>query len=247
MNMLEKTMVIKSGSRTNVKNGDLNKPFITRLCSDIATKSKEGYYIILVVSGAVPIGMKEYGFDKKPQDIKDLQMCSAYGQGPLFRAYQKGLKEHNLRAVQILLTYPELNNVQQNIYIESELEHCLINRSIPTINYNDPVDRSEARKDNDELALRVAIDSSAGEIVLITDVDGLYDGKRLIKELKDPLNYLHLCNGKNDETTGGMESKLHTAARAREKNIKTYIGNYIYPLDKILRCDPSTVVIPIGE
>jgi len=241
--MLENIMVVKVGSKSNVKDGVINTSVVDRVCRGIARQRIEGKKPILVVSGAVGLGMKNYGFSKKPEDIDDLQMCAGYGQPILVRNYQVGLKEYRLSGNQILVTYSELDDENQDLYIENGLEHCLINRSIPVVNYNDTTDPSEARKDNDETAFRIAVDSNAIELVYLTDVDGVMDQEEsLIKEIRSPLEFLHLCNGKSDEGTGGMRSKLEFAEKAKAKGITVYIGNSAYDLENVLNCDPGTVV-----
>lgn len=240
-------MVIKTGSNSNVdENLNLRLNFINRMCKDIKLQYSKGNYPILIVSGAVALGMKEYGFKEKPREVKDLQMCAGYGQGVLFNAYQAILRDYELKGNQILPTYQELRDNEQNLYIKNGLGHCLRNNSIPVINYNDATDPSEVRQDNDRLALGVAIDSKAKYLILITDVDGFQDSNNnLVKEIKYPLQCLHLCKAHNcleQLSTGGMKSKLESAAKAQKHGIITYIGSYNHSLEKILECNPGTII-----
>lgn len=241
--MLDNIIVIKIGSSSNVdKNLELRNHFIDLLAKDIQQLYSKGDYPILVVSGAVALGMKAYNIKEKPRDVKNLQMCAGCGQGILFQAYQKALKKHNLNANQILVTYKELVDKKQDLYIETGLGYCLKNKSIPIINYNDATDPNEVRQDNDKLALKIAIDSKAKYLILLTDVGGVLDqNKKIIKEIKFPLSYIQVCDKKN-VSTGGMESKLVAAGVAKEHRITTIIRHYSYSLESFLEDGFGTII-----
>lgn len=245
--MLENLLVVKVGSNSNFNSEEnrLNSSFISGLCKEVAELYEQGTKPILVISGAVPIGMREYGFKEKPEDITDLQRCAAYGQPMLFTPYQRFLKENGLRGGQILDTYKQLEDKDEAQKLYNKLENFLFNYTIPLINYDDVNDDKEVRFDNDRNALEIAILTHAKKLLLLTDVDGLKDRKILIREIRNnPLNYLYLCTEVNSVSGGGMGMKLWIGKEAREHGITTYIGNSAYSLNKILSGNPATIIHP---
>ncbi len=247
--MLENLLVVKVGSNSNFdfEENRINIEFIKRLCEDASLLYSSGTYPIFVLSGAIPIGMKIYGFEEKPEKVDDLQMCAGVGQTRLVIPYQRFLEENGLRGSQLLVTYRQLEEGGvQNLYEEIGLEHQLKNNTIPLINYNDPTDPSEARQDNDELAKIITMQSGAKRLILLTDVDGLKDDDNLVGEIRDSArNYLHLCTRANSVSGGGMETKLEIGAELQHLGITTYIGNSMHSLSKILIGNPATIIYPI--
>lgn len=249
MTMLE-MIVIKTGSSTNTIAGQPDHEYIDKhLCAYLPKLMDNGMYPVLVISGAIAIGMKELGLKERPVKTQDLQLCAGIGQPILMEAYRSALKAHDLNASQILLTYKDLKHGES---IRSLLNHHRLSCAVPVINYNDTIDTKELRMDNNNLALRAAMDVHAKKLVFITEADGLMDGENLIKEVDNPLRYLHLCRGESAEGTGGMKSTLKTAAAAQKYGITTIIGggrkgteSGKYSLFKVLLCDPGTIIRPL--
>src|SRR3989338_4347716 len=225
--MLENLLVVKSGSSSNFDFGEnrINTGFISGLSKEVAELYDKGTNIIIVRSGAVPIGMRTYGFEEKPKDIVDLQTCAADGEPKLVRVYQRFLEENGLHGGQVLVTYGQLNNKYRAQKLSNNLENMLRKRTVPLINYDDANDNKEVRSDNDRVSLYVAKITHAKRLVLLTDVDGLKDKEgNLIKEIRDdPLKYSYLCTGANSVSGGGMGMKLKIGADAQQLGITTHI------------------------
>lgn len=251
--MTENLHVFKVGSAGNFdfKENRLNTSTIEKVCKGIAELHSSGKPSILIVSGAVPIGMREYGFKAKPEDIDYLQMCASYGQPILVATYQRFLKKHGLLGDQVLVTYEQFRNKEAAKRLRRTLEKRLLMHTVPVINYDDANDPSEVRSDNDQVGLEVAVLTEAKHYVMLTEMDGLMklndDGEtELVREIRDnPLNYLHLCSRANSVSGGGMVMKLEVGAEAQRQGITTYIGSWKYPLTKILRGDPATIIHPL--
>ncbi|MBP1545592.1 MAG: glutamate 5-kinase [Oscillospiraceae bacterium] len=175
----KKRIVIKVGTSTLThKTGRLNIRRMERLVKTISDIQNSGRQVILVSSGAIGLGMSKIGLRERPKDTPMKQACAAVGQCELMYMYDKLFGEYNLNVAQILLTRyiletPRKNNVENTFY--KLIEHNII----PIVNENDTVAIDELELEvgeNDSLAAHVGVMCDADLLVIMSDIDGFFDG-----------------------------------------------------------------------
>ena len=223
-----KRIVIKLG--TNVLRNDegyISLPRIYTFIEDISNLVKAGKEVIVVTSGAVGMGKKRLNLpDTKGVAIK--QACAAIGQSKLMSVYENGFDTYGLIAAQILLTEDDFSVRERYLSIRTTFNKLLELGAVPVINQNDTVSTIElisrsnddgvqvCFSDNDKLSALVASELDADLLIILSDVEGLYDANpkdnpnaKLIKEV-DEVNddIIALASGVSEGGRGGMESKL---------------------------------------
>jgi len=188
-----------------------------------------GHEVIVVSSGAVAAGGMAFGMVKRPDDTATLQACAAVGQTRLMQRYESLFSRHGLLVAQLLLTNEDLQQSSRRENLTNTLERLLSFKNvIPIINENDSVATDELKVgDNDRLSAGVARLAGADLLVLLTSVDGLLDESgALIHEVND-LSAVqeHIRPEKGEHSTGGMASKLGSAAEAVAAGIEVIIAN----------------------
>jgi glutamate 5-kinase len=239
--MKKKRIVVKVGTSTlchggkglNFRNIDL----LARTLSDIKNAGNE---VILVTSGAIGAGCGKLNMPERPTDLRLKQAVAAVGQLELMHIYDKFFMEYSVTVGQILLTKDDVDypNVRQNLL--GTFEALLSLGVIPVVNENDSVCIEEIESehqifgDNDTLSAVVAVLVSADLLVLLSDIDGLFDGDprknpdaRLIPVVeKIDENIIALAGGAGSVFgTGGMATKLTAASIANENGIDMVITN----------------------
>jgi len=219
-----KRVVIKIGSGVISDADGLNDRMLDALCQDVHQLIERGYEIILVSSGAVAAGKADLGIKGKPPTIPLKQAAAAIGQSRLMRAYKERLRASGHTVAQVLLTRDDLANRRRYLNARNTLMTLIEHRVIPVINENDTVVVDEIRfGDNDNLSAMTTNLVEAGLLVILSDVDGLYDrdpGKypqaklipvveRITEEIEQMAGESH-----SDLGTGGMNTKLKAAKRA---------------------------------
>ena len=217
-------IVIKIGSALliNQNTGTVDHGWLAALAEDISRLLDRGQEIVLVSSGAIALGRRHLGLSIGQLRLEESQAAAATGMVRLAHAYQQALVEHDLTVAQVLITLDDSENRGRYINARNTLETLIKLGAIPLINENDTVATDEIRfGDNDRLASRVAVMISADMLILLSQVDGLYD--------KDPTEHPDACHipEVNDEITpaiqgmagrsisydgsGGMVTKLEAA------------------------------------
>src|SRR6266850_1106426 len=171
-------IVVKVGSSLLVdsKAGRPREAWLVSLAADIARLYKNKRDIIVVSSGAIALGRSVLKLPKGSLKLEDSQAAAAVGQIALARIWSEVLGYHGISAGQILLTLSDTEERRRYLNARSTIGKLLEWRSVPVINENDTVATNEIRYgDNDRLAARVATMTSADLLVLLSDVDGLYD------------------------------------------------------------------------
>lgn len=239
-----KRVVVKLGTAllTNEK-GYLDRDLIDTISGQIgrALREKE---LFLVTSGAIGAGMGVLGTDKHPASLPLLQATAAVGQSHLMKAYSDAFSERGFLAAQILLTQEDFNDRRRYLNARNTMNTLAEIGVVPVINENDSVSVDEIRfTDNDILAALVTNLLRADLLIILTNVDGLYDGdpqsatSRLIDVIEkiDDRQAEWTAGGPSGPGTGGMASKLKSAsiasaagetvviANGREKDILTRI------------------------
>lgn len=240
-----KRIVIKLG--TNVLRNDdgfISLPRIYTFIEDISGLVKSGKEVIIVTSGAVGMGKKRLNLpDTKGVAIK--QACAAIGQSKLMSVYENGFDTYGLIAAQILLTEDDFSVRERYLSIRTTFNKLLELGAVPVINQNDTVSTIElisrsnddgvqvCFSDNDKLSALVASELDADLLIILSDVDGLYDANpknnpdaKLIKEV-DEVNddILALASGTSEGGRGGMESKLLASRLVTRFGGKVLVAN----------------------
>ena len=233
----KKRVVIKVGSSSLIHKEtnklDLRKlEVLVRELSDLHNQGKD---VVLVTSGAVAVGASAFGMHEKPTELKKKQACSAVGQARLMMIYQKFFAEYNQVAAQILMTKNTIVDNLNRFNAHNTFSELLQLGAIPIVNENDTVTTYEIEfGDNDTLSAVVAATVHADLLVLLSDIDGLYDGDphknpdaKLIHTVERiDEHILALGGGSGSELgTGGMATKLTAAVTATEAGCEMVIAN----------------------
>src|SRR3954470_10678954 len=171
-------IVIKVGSSllVDATGGRVHEDWLISLADDIARLHSEKRDILVVSSGAIALGRAVLKLPRGALKLEDSQAAAAVGQIALARTWAEALGRHNISAGQILVTLGDTEERRRYLNARSTIAKLLEWRSVPVINENDTVATNEIRYgDNDRLAARVATMASADLLVLLSDVDGLYD------------------------------------------------------------------------
>jgi glutamate 5-kinase len=171
-------IVVKVGSSLLVDSraGALNEDWLASLAHDIAGLHGDRRDVIVVSSGAIALGRSRLKLPRGPLKLEDSQAAASVGQIALARTWAEVLGRHGITAGQVLLTLGDTEERRRYLNARSTIEKLLDWRAVPVINENDTVATNEIRYgDNDRLAARVATMASADLLVLLSDVDGLYD------------------------------------------------------------------------
>src|SRR6266571_4289925 len=171
-------LVVKVGSSLLVDSdgGRLHDSWLSSLAEDIAKLHRNQRDVLVVSSGAIAFGRAVLKLTAGPLKLEDSQAAAAVGQIALARTWSEVLGRHDIAAGQVLVTLQDTEERRRYLNARSTIEKLLEWRAVPVINENDTVATNEIRYgDNDRLAARVATMASADLLVLLSDVDGLYD------------------------------------------------------------------------
>jgi glutamate 5-kinase len=228
-------VVIKIGSGVISGKAGLDLERIAVLCEDVHALRRKGYEVILVSSGAVAAGKADLGIVGKPPTIPLKQAAAAIGQSRLMRVYKESLRRHGITAAQILLTRDDLANRRRYLNARNTLMELLAHGVVPIINENDTVVVDEIRfGDNDNLSAMATNLVEAQLLVILSDVDGLFDSDprhnseaKLVPEVERISAEIEAMAGTEltELGTGGMMTKLKAARRATLFGAGTVIIN----------------------
>ena len=229
-------VVVKIGSALLTNDGrGLDIDRIGGWVDQVAELHQRGIEVVLVSSGAVAAGMVRLGWQARPSAVHELQAAAAVGQNGLTQCYEQHFARHAIITAQVLLTHDDLSNRKRYLNALSALRTLVEMRVVPVINENDTVVTDEIRfGDNDNLSSMVASLVEANLLVILSDVDGLFDkdpGKHpdaaLLHEVEHITPEIEAMAGATITTlgTGGMVSKLKAAKRATRNGISTAIIN----------------------
>lgn len=263
-----KRIVIKFG--TNILRGDdgtVSLPRIFSFIEDISHLVKAGKEVIVVTSGAVGLGRKRLGLEGTDGTALK-QACAAIGQGKLMSIYESGFDTYNLVAAQILLTEDDFGIRTRYLSLRTTLNKLLELGAVPIINQNDTVSTVEVSPsfahmqvcftDNDKLSALVASELDADLLIILSDVDGLYDANpkenpdaKIIKEVAEVTDEIcALGSDASDGGRGGMRTKLKAARLVTRFGGKVLIANGKIPfvIKKIFNGDDlGTMFLPQTE
>ncbi len=221
----KKRIVVKIGSSSlqHEKTGQLDFIKLEKLVRELCDLKNRNIDVCLVSSGAIAVGRKILGIQKRPDEIATKQACAAVGQANLMMTYQKLFSEYHQRCGQVLMTKKTMTDPVARKNAQNTFEELFRLDVIPVVNENDTVNTYEIRfGDNDSLAALVAALIHADLLILLSDIDGLYtdDPRRdpqaelvgVVQRLDDEIYHMAGSAAGSDVGTGGMATKL-TAAR----------------------------------
>lgn len=254
---ITKRLVIKVGSALLVgADGQPRHEWLSGLVSEVAAMHAAGQQVVLVSSGAIALGAARMGLPKGGRgSLADAQAAASVGQIALAGLWSQLLEKHGLGAAQMLVTLGDLEDRRRYLNASSTLSRLLTAGFVPVVNENDSVATEEIRfGDNDRLAARVAQAASADGVLLLSDVDGLFD-----RNPSDPAaKMLVQVSGVTDEIramadggsasglgSGGMTSKLQAAEIAERAGIALAIinGTRDYPIKTALDAARGTLFL----
>src|SRR5947209_13569509 len=229
-------IVVKLGSSVVADAaGALRTEVLAQVCDRLAALHGEGADAVVVTSGAIARGMRVMELPARPTTIGALQAASAVGQGKLYRVYDELLRERGVTSAQVLLTFFDMSARTHYLNARQTLSMLLEWRVLPVINENDTTATDEISfGDNDFLAAQVAVLVGADELLLLTDIDGLYSADprihpdaHIISEVDDfdALAELEIGHTTSPLGSGGMRSKVVAADMATAAGIATVICN----------------------
>src|SRR5271166_3217980 len=229
-------VVLKLGSSVVADSeGTPRTEVLANVCDQLAGLHREGEEVIVVTSGAIARGMAVMDLPQRPTTIGALQAASAVGQGKLYRIYDELLRERAVTSAQVLLTFFDMSARTHYLNARQTLTTLLEWRVLPVINENDTTATDEISfGDNDFLAAQVAVLIAAEELILLTDIDGLftadprlYPDARIVSEVVDfaALQDMEIGHTTSPLGSGGMRSKVVAADMATAAGISTVICN----------------------
>ena len=233
-------IVVKVGTSTLAHaTGRLNIQRMERLCRVLSDLKNAGHEIILVSTGAIGMGVGKLNLPGRPADMPSKQAAAAVGQCELMYTYDKQFTEYSHTVAQLLLTGEDIKSEQRSRNVRNTLSRLLELGALPIINENDAVATDEIGVENtigenDSLSAIVAAAIGADLLVLLSDIDGLYDkdprrhpDARLIPTVErvDDELFTLAEDSSTGLGTGGMITKLRAAAIATEAGCEMVIAN----------------------
>lgn len=220
-----KRVVVKVGSSSI---SGVNESKIDKIVDALATAHKRGQEVVLVTSGAIATGLPLLGLEVRPDDLATSQALASVGQGRLISRYQQSLERYGIIAGQVLLTAQDLEAEETTLNAQRAMERLLELRVLPIVNENDTVATAEIRfGDNDRLGALVSVLIDADALVLLSDVDALYDmppskpgAKRIERvEYGQDISNIEIGGTGTSVGTGGAVTKVSAAKLANDAGV----------------------------
>jgi glutamate 5-kinase len=259
------TVVVKVGSRVLTReDGTLDDARVAAVADQLARLRLDGRKVALVSSGAVAAGIGRLGWKRRPTDLAELQAAAAVGQSRLIESYNKALAPHGLNAAQILLTAEDLQHRARYLNTRNTLNALFRCGAIPIINENDTVAVDELQisfGDNDRLAALVTNLLRAPLMILLSDVEGVYDRNPSEPDAKlmSVITHLDAADSFAQDAVGpsriqlsrgGMGSKLRAARIAAAAGESVVIAAGRRPnvlLDILAGAEVGTLILAEGR
>jgi glutamate 5-kinase len=235
-----KRVVVKVGSSTLThSNGSLNLRCIENLVRQLSDIHNRGVEIILVTSGAIAAGVGKLGLRTKPKSMPKKQAAAAVGQVALMHMYDKLFAEYGQVTAQILITKEDMEQSTRLVNARNTFSALLKQKVIPIVNENDAIATEEIKfGDNDTLSAEVCKLTASDLLILLSDIDGLYDSNPALNPDASLISYVNeidedICNAAggagSSAGTGGMITKLSAARIATASGAAMMIVNGAIP------------------
>jgi len=231
-------VVIKIGTNTICRDdGKVDSEYLESIARQVVELERMGVQSIVVTSGAIGSGSSELGLDDIQKDIPHKQACAAVGQAALMLTYREVFARYGRSVGQLLLTYNAFSDRKVYLNLRKTVDALFELGVIPVINENDVISTDEIGDtfgDNDKLSALVASKVDADLLILLTDVDGLYDRNpemdedaRFIDTVDEITKDIELMagDGRNGRSKGGMKSKINAARIAMGSGCNAVIAN----------------------
>lgn len=231
-----KRIVVKVGTSTlTYENGKMNIRRMAKLAEVLTDIANSGVEVVLVSSGAIGVGVQKLGLREKPQSTKGQQAAASVGQSELMFIYDKLFGEYNQNISQLLLTSEDIDNEKRRANLLGTFEMLFEYGVIPIVNENDSTTTDEIEfGDNDTLSALTAKLVGADMLVILSDINGLYDkdpnlypDARILHEVAEVTDAVYqMAGGAGSRMgTGGMKTKLDAAVIATKVGIDLVIMN----------------------
>jgi len=249
-------LVVKVGSSSlTTPQGMIDGDRVDALVDVLAAQRNAGRQIVLVSSGAIAAGLGPLGLTARPRDLATQQAAASVGQGVLVARYTSSFARYGLRVGQVLLTADDMMRRSHHRNAQRALAKLLDLGIVPVVNENDTVATDEIRfGDNDRLAALVAHLIHADALILLSDVDALYDGDprrpgaRRIPEVRGPEDLIGVELGKSGRVgTGGMITKVQAARIATGAGVPVVLTAAAYAAQALSGADVGTYFHPQGR
>ena len=226
-----KIVVLKLGSSTVVDNkGKFKKKWVTSLIKDIKNYGKKKNFVI-VSSGAIALGQKYLKIKNKKIKLETSQAIAAIGQIHLASEFQKLFEKYKIKTGQILISPDDTEQRRRALNVRRTFDNLFKLNAIPIVNENDTTATAEIKYgDNDRLAARVAQIIGADTLIILSDVDGLYDKSKekkiisTVNKIDEKINSL-IDNKKNNYGSGGISTKLDAAKICMNSGCHMFLAN----------------------
>jgi glutamate 5-kinase len=247
-----KIIVIKLGSSTVVDNkGVFKKKWVSSLIKDIQSFGKKKK-IVIVTSGAIALGQKYLQINKKKIKLEMSQAIAAVGQIQLAGEFQKLFEKYKIKTGQILISPDDTEQRRRALNVRRTFDNLFKLEAIPIVNENDTTATTEIKYgDNDRLAARVAQIIGADTLIILSDVDGLYDKSKqkkivtIVNKIDEKIESL-IDNKKNSYGSGGISTKLDAAKICMNSGCHMFLANgkKNNPIKNIIKNKICTHFIP---
>ena len=232
-----KRIAIKIGTNTLSKDGEVDSGYIRSLVSEVNELVKGGREVVIITSGAIGMGAGKLKLAEKVSGIQMRQACAAIGQPLLMTEYRKAFDKFGITCGQVLLTAEVLNHRQTYLNLKNAIETLLKLGTVPVLNENDCISTDEigtAFGDNDKLSALVASKLDADVLIILSDIDALYDkdpkkfdDAKPIKAVYEITPEILKSAGAKGSTfaTGGMKSKIEAAKIAANAGCRIVLAD----------------------
>ncbi len=254
-----KRIVVKIGTNTLTKDGQVDSGYVRQIAKQIASLLAEGKQIVIVSSGAIGMGTGQLRIKSPVSNMKMRQACAAIGQPLLMAEYRKAFSRYKVVIAQVLLTAEVLNNRKTYLNLRNSVETLLKLGVVPVLNENDSVSTEEIGTtfgDNDKLSALAASKIDADLLVMLSDIDALYDkdpkkykDAKPVKAVFEITDAIIRSAGKrgSKHATGGMKTKIEAAKIASNAGCRIVLagGRVKNVLGRILAgAEIGTVFMP---
>ncbi len=234
-NLRYKKITVKVGSNVLTKSdGTLNDANILHLVDQITKLRQEGVEVVLVSSGAVAAGRGEIGNGRKLDTVSARQLWSAVGQVKMINKWAEAFSKYGIVCAQVLTTKENFSDRVHYLNMKNCISTLIENKVIPIVNENDTISVTELMfTDNDELSGLIASMEDSEALIILSNIDGIYDGlpelpeSKVIREIttkSKPLNEA-ISTNKSSFGRGGMLTKYHIAKKVAKDGINVHIAN----------------------
>jgi len=232
-----KRVVVKVGTATLSQAAGIDREYIEAMVAQLVALQKSGRQVLLVSSGAVGLGASELGLSERPTDVRMRQACAALGQPVLMNEYKRAFGAFGVPVGQILLTNDVLSDRQSYLNLRSTVETLLNLGAVPVFNENDTISIAEINRafgDNDRLSALVASKVDADLLIILSDIDALYDkDPRKFPDAR-PISVVEKITPEIVEgagaagsafSTGGMRTKIRAVLIAEKGGCTTVLAH----------------------